>query len=106
MFPSLQWLITAELVATARPDLVIATAAIDWSAFSRRKGHFGFLAAIGTHRRVHLPPGSVARRAAIPGFPCSAAKQASLRLVGIAPGGKLLLFFGAEGEGGTAIQAR
>jgi len=103
MFPSLQWLITAELVATVQPDLVIATAAIDWSAFSRRKGHFGFLAAIGAHHRVHLSPGIIARRAVTSGSAQSAAKRASLRLIGIASGGEPLLLLGAEGVTESAV---
>ena len=100
----------AELTPLGRSSFVVAIAAVNRPAVSRLEGHLCFFAASSTHRREHLSPGRVARRAvarrAVPlrSLRC-AATLAALGLIGIASRGKVLLFFGTEGESDPAVGA-
>ncbi len=101
MIPGLGCLVVTRLPASAQSHFIIASAAVHRSAFSGLEGYFRFFAAFGAHYRKHLSP--VSGKTVILGFPGCAAQRAALRLVGVAPGGKQLLFLGTEGEISTTI---
>jgi len=98
--------LVARLSRVAQSDPVVAIAAIDWSAFSRLEGDFGFLATLSAHCGEHLAPRPVvtATIAAPLRLPCFTAGWATLGLVGVAFSGKEFLLFDTEGEGSPAVR--
>jgi hypothetical protein len=102
--------LVARLSRVAQSDPVVAIAAIDWSAFSRLEGDFGFLATLSAHCGEHLAPRPVATATATATIaislrlPCFTAGWATLGLVGVAFSGKEFLLFDTEGEGSPAVR--
>ena len=82
------------------PYLGIAFAAIYRSVLAGLEGHFSFLTALGTYRRVHLAPrlepAAVLARPLRPAL--FTASRTTLRLVGIALRLEEFLFFGGKIE--------
>jgi hypothetical protein len=101
------YLLCLRLVLSILSDFAVALATVDWSAFSRLEGDFGFLTALGAYRREHLTPGPVAVAIITVAlcFPGFAAGGTALGLVGIALGLEELLFLGAEGEFSPTVGA-
>ena len=72
-----------RVVLSAQFDFVVAVAAVNRSVFAGFEGDFGFLAALGTYYREHLPgrPIAVSIFAIALRFPCLAAFGTAFRLV-------------------------
>jgi hypothetical protein len=87
-----------------RSDFAEALAAVYRTAFAGLKGYFGFFAALGADRWVHLA--RLAAGAVTLGFPGLPAVRAPLGLIGVALGLEELLFRGAERERSSAISTR
>jgi len=84
--------------------LVVALAAIYRSTFTGLERHFCVFAALGTHCREHLASEAEVVSVTL-GFPCFAARWATLGFMSIAFSGKELLFLSGEAEVGPAISA-
>ena len=85
-------------------DLAVAITAVYWSTLAGLEGHLGLFAALGTYRREHLPrtPAIIAIAVASAGL---AAGGTALRLIGVALGGKELLFPSSKNEICPTIRA-
>jgi hypothetical protein len=98
------YVIAAELMLPSHSDLIVAVAAIYWSAFTGLERYFGVLTTLGAHSGEHLAGSvTVAATSVTLGLSCLAASGASLGLVGIALGLEELLLLGAESEGSPAV---
>jgi|GEM_PF-4843017 len=110
MTPSLLRIALQSLLvlATVQLDLIIALAAIDWSAVSRLKWHLSFLTASGTDSWECLatPPWTtkIAGIVSLRSF-CLSTRRAALGVISIPLGSEEFLFLGGEGEIGTTITA-
>jgi hypothetical protein len=108
-----------KAVLPANSYFTVAIAAIDRPALTWFERYRSCLAAIGTYRRVHLPPRFIAEAASAVAvttiavavtavsvafcFPCLTAFGAAFGLIGVSPRLELLLFRDAKGKSVIAI---
>jgi len=85
----------------------IAVAAIYRPAFTGLERYFGVFAALGTHRRIHLPlaPETIATTTLAARSSCLTARGTALRVIHIPFGSEELLFFSTECETCATITA-
>jgi hypothetical protein len=99
----------ATVLLAVRSHFTEAFAAIYRPTFTGFKGHFGFFAALGANRRVHLAglkaaAGTAGTAGTVAlGFPGLSAVRAPLGLIGVAFGLEELLLRSGEGKRSPAI---